>query len=896
MLTEPSQPLTADVPMDSVIICLDNNDSTGNVMLAITGGTPPYAITGSDTSNLAPGMYSYLITDSKGCTTALNNVRVVNVQHCILPYYVAPDSGKVDSAIGPELTQLVNHPDSIGDTVHNAIFQTAFGNVLIEVIANVGYHDSLLALLLSPDYGMFDTISNGDTSQIITGEFPVANLTKLNNLPSLVDYVRPYYPPVGNNAIHGLAYSLGDVAVRGNAARSAFGLDGSGIKVGVISDSYNTLPGNPAATDVSNGDLPGLAGGYNPNPVEVVQEYPFGQATDEGRAMLQIVHDVAPKAKLAFCSGYVSAGNMALGIMQLQQDSVNVIVDDITYITEPFFKDGVIAQAVNAVTAKGVSYFSAAGNFGNESYEGTYTATANPGWARAIDAHDFGGGNIYQSISLLPGTYTIVLQWDDSIYSLGQIPGALNDLDIYLADRNGNPLFGMNKMSLGGDPYEVLPFTVLAPCSANVVITRAAGTGSVNFKYVVFRGATTITEFGNTNVSTVVGQANAKGAMAVGAARYTNTPAFGVSPPVLESYSSDGGTITNDMTRRKPDFVAPDGVNTTVNLGDPLIPGNPLPTFYGTSAAAPHAAAVAALMMQAKKKFYGDTACLSPDSVRCILERTAISMGAPGFNYASGYGFIQADAAIQTFASPKPFLDSIGIQNGVDTPGMQASIDTLFGNYFSGNSQAYLGNDSLPTTVLNSQTIIISVPTFIGNPPVSVCTQGMTPTGLDGGCSDSLYFYNPTQHTVVVTAIDTVMRYGERIPVFTAMVTVDGRSLANAGYTLTDLGLDSMQFSTTATSLSNVGLYGIIPMIDTMNVNDSANVVYKYVVHPGILTINQMPLTIIPRDTTLIYGDKISGIQFTTILIPQILIRRNWPCLPALLTALICRPSTLVLP
>ena len=129
-VSAPSQPLAAVVPGDSVIICLDNNDSTGNVMLSITGGTPPYAITGADTSNLRPGFYSYVIADANGCSVAVNNVAVVNVKNCILPYYVPPDSGKIDSAIGPELTQLVAHPDSIGDTVHNAIFQTAFGNVL----------------------------------------------------------------------------------------------------------------------------------------------------------------------------------------------------------------------------------------------------------------------------------------------------------------------------------------------------------------------------------------------------------------------------------------------------------------------------------------------------------------------------------------------------------------------------------------------------------------------------------------------------------------------------------------------------------------------------------------------------------------------------------------------
>ena len=59
-------------------------------------------------------------------------------------------------------------------------------------------------------------------------------------------------------------------------------------------------------------------------------------------------------------------------------------------------------------------------------------------------AHNFGGGDIFQNDSLQAGSYTIVLQWEDSIYSLGQ-GGALNDLDIYLTNDDGSILYGINR-------------------------------------------------------------------------------------------------------------------------------------------------------------------------------------------------------------------------------------------------------------------------------------------------------------------------------------------------------------------------------------------------------------------------------------------------------------------
>ena len=173
------------------------------------------------------------------------------------------------------------------------------------------------------------------------------------------------------------------------------------------------------------------------------------------------------------------------------------------------------------------------------------------------------------------------MQWEDSIYSNGQTQtGTNNDLDIYLTTDYGITLFGFNRNNLNGDPLEVLPFVVggTTPVNASLLITRAAGSSNVNFKYIIFRGEAVITEY-NTGTSTIVGQSNAAGAMAVGAVLYTNTPAFGVNAPTVASFSSRGGTPVNGVTRNKPDFAGPNGGNTTVFLNGPNFDLDSFPNF-----------------------------------------------------------------------------------------------------------------------------------------------------------------------------------------------------------------------------------------------------------------------------------------------------------------------------
>ncbi len=173
----------------------------------------------------------------------------------------------------------------------------------------------------------------------------------------LTAYLDRFHPLIGS------VTSEGDATHRAADVRSTFGYQGQGIKIGVLSDSYNAL--GKASADVASGDLPGIG---NPDgdttPVTVVQDFSGGE--DEGRAMLQVIHDLAPKAQLFFATAAVSEAGFAANIQTLRNTyHCNIICDDVFYFDEPAFQDGIVAQAVDAVTASGALYFSSAGNSGS---------------------------------------------------------------------------------------------------------------------------------------------------------------------------------------------------------------------------------------------------------------------------------------------------------------------------------------------------------------------------------------------------------------------------------------------------------------------------------------------------------------------------------------------------
>jgi hypothetical protein len=800
----------------------------------------------------------------------------------IFPYYAPPEGGKLlNSLIGPELTSLYNAYINNVAVVSDNIFRVDEENVLIRAFALPGQLNSLAAILTSPEYGMTDEIIITELNAI-TGWFPISNLLMIDALETNVNYARPEYPPQSNS---GLVTTQGDIAMHSDIARNIFKVTGAGAKVGVLSDSYNKKFGNPANDDVLKGDLPGVGIDANGNPVpnpvndtdvDVLKDFPY-LGSDEGRAMLQIIHDIAPEANLAFRTGFINPVDFANGIIELKDAGCNIIVDDITYITEPFFKDGIVAQAVNTVVAEGVSYFSAAGNFGSKSYENAFFA-GDPPAGLTGSAHNFAGTDgydIFQSISLEEGSYLVVLQWDDG----SDFGSTTTDLDIYLANTGGNTLFGFNRVNTGGDPIEVLPFTVGAGgAQANLVIMKAEGPENVRFKYIVFRGGLTMNEYADVGNSTIVGQANAEGAIAVGAVLYSNTPAYGVDPPTIASFSSRGGTLINGVDRLKPEITAPNGVNTTVDLGGFNLEGDLFPNFFGTSAAAPHAAAVAALLFDAKSRFYDTT--ISPEAVREILTTTALDMDSPGYDPASGYGFIKADAALFTLANPSPLISGLSYDTTL-MPGFDSIQITISGNYLTAGSQVYFDGEPVEseTIILGDTAAISIIPPFSGLYPKIQVYNPPSPltNGTDGGLSDPIYF--TTKETLLVIIDNKNKKYGEILPEFTASYSVEtleeSLTLEEAGLTVDQIArVTAIAFEAiNVTPLSNSGLWAITPSgSDPLNpqsgiqATDPLDLVllerFDFHFVNGFLDIERLDLLVKPQDVTQVYGEPVEGIEF----------------------------------
>lgn len=581
------------------------------------------------------------------------------------------------------------------------------GNVLIEARATTDG-----AALLS-DLRRLGLTGGTRYGVLVSGYFPLAAIEDAVALPSLRS-INAAIAPIRNA---GSVTSQGDTALLAAMARTSHGVDGTGIAVGVLSDSYNDLGG--AAADIASGDLPAAG-------VQVLAESTACGALifciDEGRAMLQIVHDMAPGADLMFHTGLQSKADYANGILALAAAGADVIVDDLLYLHEPMFQDGIVAQAVDSVVSGGAVYYSAAGNAGNESYEAAFddsnvilciefflpVGDCDPIFERVGRMHDFDPGpgvDLVQTVTVpLNRVLTVAMQWKEPFGGAG--PKADHDVVLLSPDGGVYYTISANDNVTMGEGWEVLQFEnsefLYNNTQYGLAITYddvdSIGPPADLVKIIVFGSGNTFDEW-RTDSSTIYGHANAAGAEAVGAAWWQKTPAFGVDPAQLEPYSSKGGTpiLFNSSgspkgsaeIRMKPEISAVDGVDTTFFFNDP--DGDGIDNFFGTSAAAPHAAGIAALMLDAQS---GAT----PAQINSALESTALDMGAPGFDFESGYGLIQADTAIAALqaggGNNPPTADFTYFMNGLDVDFTDTSFDTDGGivswswNFGDGNTSS----------------------------------------------------------------------------------------------------------------------------------------------------------------------------------------------------------------
>jgi subtilisin-like proprotein convertase family protein len=562
----------------------------------------------------------------------------------------------VDLTVSKTTAGLLARLRAAGATVQNA----QAGGTIVEVAVPLGAVEKVAAF---PDVRHVTVPMGYATANALSTTTPLQTATAAS---SKVASIRSTLATVlAPHARSKTVTSEGDATLAADTARATFHVSGTGVKVCVLSDGVDSLSDEQAKGELPAVDvLPGQDG-----------------EGDEGTAILEIVHDLAPNADLGFATVNPTQEQFAQNIRDLRfVAGCDIIVDDVIYFAEATMQDGIVAAAVNDVIADGGHYFSSAGNEGNNldgtsgNYEGDFVDSGETVGKFRGHATDFDPGpgvQVYDPLSAFssPGA-PIILTWADPQ------GGANDDYDLYEFDDAGNVLAVSQDVQNGNDdPFE--GFFGNDGSGPRIAVVKFRG-NDVYFKVTAFRSRFVDSADGLTAFSTpgqTWGHSAARGAFSVAAAPAHDPLPFDLEPgdppnpsgpfpnpfdatQLPERFTSDGPrriffnedgsaitpgnfSSTGGEVRQKPEITSADGVVTGL---DPDGPFNP---FFGTSAAAPHAAAIAALVLSGNPG-------MTNDALRAAFESTAIDIVTPGVDDTTGHGIVRADLVLaQTGATPQ---------------------------------------------------------------------------------------------------------------------------------------------------------------------------------------------------------------------------------------------------
>jgi subtilisin family serine protease len=503
--------------------------------------------------------------------------------------------------------------------------------------------------------------------------------------------------------------SEGDYTHQAIQARADYPVTGAGIKVGVLSDSIDNSS-NALAAAIASGNID------QTNTFVIPGQNGTGEG--EGLAMCEIVHDLAPKATIYFATGDAGQEQMALNIVALANAGCRIIVDDMSYADESPFQDQVIAQAVQTVSDRGVLYFSCARNSGNlysnnsSTWEGDfYSGGYLSSYGELLDFSQGTAASAVTENDILEGGY----DFEADLFWTDPLGGSDNDYDLYMLNSFGHIVYSSENVQNGSqDPYEHIANPEQYSYGYYLVVALYSGTN--RFLHLDFgRG---ILDWASTGC--VRGHNACEAANAFTVAATPAETAYAVGDPtgpypnpfssgdLVEPFSADGprqmffhpnGTpitpgnfsSTGGTTFLKPDFTAADGVTTTP-------PG--FAPFFGTSCAAPHAAAIAALVLS-----YNPS--LTPNQVRTILTNSCTEITSPGWNETSGYGILMALSAIAHTPAPTYFVSGSGAysKSGQFKAALSGMVHSNYNIFVSTNLQTWSQLTTL--TMTNATSVFI---------------------------------------------------------------------------------------------------------------------------------------------------------------------------------------------
>ncbi|HEV8254926.1 MAG TPA: S8 family serine peptidase [Vicinamibacteria bacterium] len=402
--------------------------------------------------------------------------------------------------------------------------------------------------------------------------------------------------------------SQGVAVIGAEAYRTRTGADGHGVTVGILDGTFkgalelvgSELPEDTLATDFVNSHLSSFPDVH-------------------GTACAEIVHDVAPGARIALAA-FEDEVSWANAVDELIDKGGAKVISHSIGFDNLFPPDGnnFFSQKVDAASARGVLFVTAAGNEGGNYFQGRWTDTNANGFL------EFAPGLELLPIYVGPPSSSVVVRWDDTF-------GKSNhDYDLLVV----RPEFAQNPELSEENPYVVGISADAQKGSENpveaveidevdqpgilyvVIVHDPASPVNASQKFWVYAHDGIAEPALATAAGSLSSPGDARGAVTVGAVAFDSRQ--------IEGYSSRGPTADG---RVKPDVMGPDKVATTSYGAE----------FPGTSAATPHVAGAAALILSKNPSMNGA-------ALRQALERATTS-GGNGKNNDLGLGLIDMSKA-----------------------------------------------------------------------------------------------------------------------------------------------------------------------------------------------------------------------------------------------------------